>query len=299
MSNTSSEPNVVLITGASSGIGRELARLFFARGDTVILAARRGERLEELKAELESSVRHAAQKGLPDTTGSSSIPDAPGRTGEVMTIVTDLTIHQSVEQLIPRTLARCQRLDILINNAGYGLQCEFEYMGHDEIDHMFQVNVLAPMNLASQAVKVMRKQGSGCIVNVASVGGLVAHPLNVAYCASKHALVGFSKSLRLELAGTGIRVVTVCPASTKTEFFDVALSDIPFDKNIDRFAAPASRVARVIVNATQRNQSVVFPTLGARFLYLADKWLTGLSAYGNIRYRDRVMKARSDDAEDG
>jgi len=138
---------------------------------------------------------------------------------------------------------------------------------------MFAVNVLAPMALSRAASSIMRQQGSGSIVNVASVGGVVAHPLNVAYCATKHALVGFSKSLRLELAGTGVRVTVVCPSATRTEFFDVARGDIPFDRLIDRTAVSPEKVARCIVKAATRNKAVVFPSWGARLLYVLDKWL--------------------------
>lgn len=127
------------------------------------------------------------------------------------------------------------------------------------------------------------------IVNVASVGGLVAHPLNVAYCASKHALVGFSRALRLELAGTGIQVVTVCPAGTRTEFFEVARGEIPFPGTFDRLAAPPEKVARAIVRASRKRRGMVLPGWQAKLLCWADRWLPWLSAAGNVRYRDRVL----------
>ena len=155
---------------------------------------------------------------------------------------------------------------------------------------MFAVNVLSPMALARAAVEVMRPRGSGSIVNVASVGGVVAHPLNVAYCASKHALVGFSESLRLELQGTGIRVVAVCPGATRTEFFEVARSNIPFSRMIDTFSGPAEHVARTIVRACHSRRPVVFPTWGAWFLHAADQWLPWLSRAGNVRYRNKVLR---------
>jgi short-subunit dehydrogenase len=256
---------VTVITGASSGIGEAAARLFAARGDDVVLVARRRDRLAALRDQLSDEGRRAS------------------------VVSADLAVASEVEALFPALLESHGRVDVLINNAGYGKQARFEHMTTGQVAHMLAVNVQAPMTLSRHAAAHMVERGSGSIVNVASVGGLVAHPLNVAYCASKHALVGFSKALRLELWGTGVMVTAVCPAATQTEFFDVARSDIPFDRLIAATAVPAERVARVIVKASTRNRAVVFPTWGGWFLYWADKWLPWLSAAGNIRYRDKVL----------
>jgi short-subunit dehydrogenase len=180
---------------------------------------------------------------------------------EAFVLPTDLSVIEQIEEVIPETLERFGRVDVLVNNAGYGKQCRFEEMGTAEVERMFRVNVLAPMILARAACQPMRRQGRGSIINVASVGGVVAHPLNVAYCASKHALVGFSKSLRLELRGTGISVTAVCPAATRTEFFEVARGEIPFARFIDSTAVSPERVARVIVDASLQDRAVVFTTL--------------------------------------
>ncbi len=256
---------MTLLTGASSGIGPCAARQFAARGDRLVLVARRQEKLEQLRKELVAAG------------------------GEAVVITTDLADPEQVESLVPRTLEACGRIDVLVNNAGYGKQCRFDDLNAEQVAHMFAVNVQAPMALSRHASAHMVRRGSGSIINVGSVGGLVAHPLNVAYCASKHGLVGFSKSLRLELLGTGVSVTAVCPAATKTEFFEVARGDIPFDDFIAANAVSPDRVARAIVKATEGNRAVVFPTWGARLLFMADKWLPRISAAGNVRYRDKVI----------
>lgn len=227
---------IVLITGASSGIGRAAAHLFAAQGARVVLTARRAPELEALRDEL----------------------TAAGHTALV--VPADLTDATQADALVTQTLGAFGRIDVLVNNAGYGAQCRFDEMEPDAIARMFAVNVLAPMALARAVLPAMRQQGSGSVVNVASVGGVVAHPLNVAYCASKHALVGFSKSLRLELAGTGITVVAVCPGSTRTGFFDRARGEIPFAPMVERYMATPEVVAQYIVQATRSKRAVMFPT---------------------------------------
>lgn len=257
---------VTVLTGASAGIGIPTARLMAARGHRVVLVARRQERLEQLQAELQAEGHQAA------------------------TLVADLADVAQAEAIVPRVLQDHGRLDVLINNAGFGQQKRFVDADAATDRAMFAVNVLSAMALARGAVPVMLAQGRGSIVNVASVGGLVSHPLNVAYCASKHALVGFSRSLRLELKGSGVSVTAVCPGATRTEFFDVARADIPFAAMIERFAVAPEVAARCIVQATTSNRAVRFPTWGAWFLCWADRWLPWFSEAGNLRYRDQVLR---------
>jgi short-subunit dehydrogenase len=265
MASQGRKQRVVIVTGASSGIGAAATRAFAAEGAHLTLVARRADRLESLRRELEAA-------------GT-----------EVQVVALDLALPESADELVRAALDRWSRVDVLVNNAGFGKQSAFEEMTNDAVAAMFQVNVLAAMAAARAVVPVMRKQGSGSIVNVASVGGVVAHPLNVAYCASKHALVGFSKAVGLGLAGTGIGVTAVCPGATRTEFFDVARGPIPFDAMIDRWSVPAEVVADTIVKASAGHRELVFPTLSAWFLYWADRWLPWASRAGNLRYRDTVL----------
>ncbi len=259
---------IVIITGASSGIGKDTAELFASRGNTVILAARRLDRLESISEEL-------TDKGY----RNSVFP-------------VDLSDSSEVDNLVRVTLEKFGRIDVLVNNAGFGQQIELEKMKWEEIERMFQVNVLSLIALSRAVLPIMRSHNNGSIVNISSVGGLVPHPLNTIYCATKHAVVGFSRSLRLELKGSGIRVVTICPAGTKTEFFDVAGSNLPFPDFFSLFTVPASKVAEVIVRESEGNKSLVFPSLTAWFQAKQEKWIPFLSEFANIKYRDTVLNMR-------
>ena len=274
MKKTRGDKKVAVITGASAGIGIDTAQLFARSGYRVVLAARRAERLVELQQEIE-------QAG-----------------GTALAVPLDLADVATSESLVTRAVETYGRLDVLVNNAGFGTQRRFVETELESIQQMFAVNVLSCMALARAAVPVMLEQGGGSIINVASVGGVVAHPLNVVYCSSKHALVGFSKSLRLELWGSGVSVTAVCPGATRTEFFDVARADIPFDSMIDRFAVAPITVALTILRACGSRRALMFPTWGAWFLYWADRWLPWISQAGNIRYRDTVLRMARGEPEE-
>jgi uncharacterized protein len=259
------EDLVTIVTGASAGIGAEASRLFCERGDHVVLAARRRERLEALAADLRAS----------------------GGRCEVLPI--DLSQPDAPVQLVQATLERFGRVDVLVNNAGYGQQTLFEEMPWEEVTRMFQVNVLSLMALSRAVIPIMRRQGFGRIVNVASVGGLVPHPLNATYCATKHAVVGFSRSLRIELKGSGVRVATVCPAGTRTEFFEVAERGLAFPSFFEPLAVPARHVAKAIVRATTRDRSIDLPSLGAKLQAETERLLPMVSERLNLMYRDLVL----------
>ena len=182
---------VVVITGASSGIGAALAREFVAAGARVALAARSADKLRALAAEL------GAEKTL--------------------TVPTDVTDPQQTDRLVARTVERFGGIDVLINNAGQGLYGRLEDTDWEHSRRMWEVNFFGLLRLTRAALPHLRER-RGTIVNVSSVAGKVSLPYMGDYCATKFALNAFSNALRMELAREGVRVVVVCPGPVKTRF---------------------------------------------------------------------------------
>ena len=183
---------VVLITGASAGMGREAAILLAQQGHRVYAAARRLGLMADL-----------ADHG-------------------VTAVELDVTDGDGNEQVVGRIIDSEGRIDVLINNAGFGLYGPVEDIPLDDARYQFEVNLFGLAHLTQLVLPHMRAQGSGRIVNVSSVGGKVYSPFGAWYHATKHALEGWSDCLRLETAPFNIDVVLVEPGLIKTEFGDVA-----------------------------------------------------------------------------
>ncbi|HIJ19796.1 MAG TPA: SDR family oxidoreductase, partial [Deltaproteobacteria bacterium] len=187
---------VVVVTGASSGIGAALAQAFSMEEAKVTLTARRLDRLEE-------------------TAGSCP--------GETLIVPADLVAQTDREALVDQSMERWGRLDILVNNAGLGFYGDFASTTQTQWRQIFEINLFSIVFLTQTVLPTMITQNQGLIVNIASIGGLLAHSRNVTpYVASKHALIGFSRGLAKDLEGTGIKVLAVCPHLTDTEFFSVS-----------------------------------------------------------------------------
>jgi NAD(P)-dependent dehydrogenase (short-subunit alcohol dehydrogenase family) len=185
---------VAVITGASSGIGSALALLLAREGASVVLAARRTDRLRGLEATLREEGHDALAHRC------------------------DVTRRDEAEELIARALSVYGRLDILVNNAGRGNFASVEDTTDEMIRTMFEVNVYSLWYTTRPALRQMRSQGNGHIINVASIAGKIGFPYNSAYVAAKHACVGFTHALRLELLETGIHASVVCPAGVLTDW---------------------------------------------------------------------------------
>jgi short-subunit dehydrogenase len=185
--------SVVVITGASSGIGRALADAFARHGAKVVLAARRADVLETARKQIE-----------PYAT-------------EVLAIPTDITDETNLRALVDQTLARFGRIDVLVNNAGAGVSGPLHTLNADDIRQGVRTNYEAAMLLTQIVLPTMLAQRSGKIVNIASLDGRVAVPAASIYGSSKHGLLAFSDALRRELFGTGVHVTSVLPSWTRTD----------------------------------------------------------------------------------
>ena len=229
----------VIITGASSGIGRETAREFARRRAHVVLASRNREKLEELAQEL---------------------ADFPGRR---LVVPTDVTDRLAVEALIRRTVEEFDSVDVLVNNAGVGLFAPIAGGSLDNMHHLFNVNFWGAIQCIQATVPYMRRQQRGHIVNVSSIAGKVAGPYMGIYSATKFALTAVSDALRSELAGTGVHVSTVYPGLTETSFQENMLREVevPDPPRYLRMVG-ASAVARRIVQAVRWSLRDAYVTAG-------------------------------------
>lgn len=198
------QERVVVITGASSGIGRLLARRVAEAGARVVLVARREALLAELAREL---------RGI-------------GR--EAMPVVCDVADRGAVFAAAERILAHFGRVDVLVNNAGYGHHRRFLEWDLDDMERMLRVNFLGSLYWTKALLPQMAERRSGWLVFVASVAGKIGVPEESAYAASKFAMVGLAEALCVELEDSGVHVLTVCPGAIDTEFFDEeALARMP------------------------------------------------------------------------
>ncbi|HLC26317.1 MAG TPA: SDR family NAD(P)-dependent oxidoreductase [bacterium] len=226
---------VVLITGASSGIGRETALAFARRGARLAVAARRQHLLESLAHEL-------------DSLGC-----------DTLCVPVDVSNPAQIHHMVHRVHQYFGRLEILINNAGFGLAASLEETTPEEMSRIFAVNTFAVFHAMLEAIPLMRRSGYGHIINVASSVGRRAIPFCGAYSASKYALVGLSESLRVELAGSGIHVSTVFPVRTETEFFSVLVNKMENPYSGMGPLQPAARVAEAIVSCARHPRAEVLP----------------------------------------
>lgn len=197
------ENKVVMITGASSGIGWASAKAFSEAGAKCILSARREERLQQLRSEL--------------ATNSLVLP-------------CDITDKTSIQMLLSSLPAEWQDIDILINNAGLSSTFgSFQQHTDDDIDQMIDTNVKGLLLITQRVVNKMIERNHGHIINLGSIAGHESYPNGSVYCASKAAVRAFSRALKMDLLGTQIRVSSIDPGMVETEF-----SEVRFDGDKER-----------------------------------------------------------------
>ena len=240
----------VAITGASSGIGRECARAFARKGARVALAARRLDRLEELAEEIR------------------------GRGGEALAMAVDVAEDGQVERFVRAAADRYGRLDVMVNNAGYGIRGRVAEMAVEAHDRLMRVNYLGTVRGCRAAVPIMLAQRRGVIINVSSIVGHRSLPTGGAYAATKAAQIALTEALRVELRGTGVHACSVHPVGTETEFGQVQARESgdaapkPFGPQ-----QPARLVADAIVRCAERPRPEVYPYAPSRAIV----WLNALA----------------------
>ena len=233
----------VVITGASSGIGRAVALEMARRGANVVLGARRLDRLESVAAECR-------------TLGVSA-----------KVIATDVTRREDCRSLI----AEAGTVDVLVNNAGFAI---FDSIGEaraEELRAMMETNYFGSVNCIQAVLPQMLARGEGTIVNVASITGLMGFSRMGGYCATKFAIVGMTEALRDEVLARGVRVALVCPGTTATEFFVKAeRGKMPGASRL-MLAVEPERVARAVCDAAEDGRyRRILPLLAATYMRLKE-----------------------------
>lgn len=238
---------VVLITGASAGIGRAAAIAFAEEGAAVVLAARTEDRLQRLAEEL-------GQYGV-----------------RTMTLPLDVSNRDDVFAQIDRVIESFGQIDILVNNAGIGLLSPVAEMTAADLQRVMDVNYFGLIWCTQAVLPHMTGRQSGHIINVSSIAGKRAMPYMSAYCASKFAVQAFSESLRLEVAPHRINVTTICPPRVDTEFDAAPMMQMQTGLRVKWRGITAESVAAVIVRTARNPRREVIISLSARLLALGQK----------------------------
>lgn len=260
---------VVVITGASSGIGRALAFAFARRAAHVVLVARNAERLEAVRREIEPY------------------------TARVVVIPADITDEVQLQQVVTQTLAECGRIDVLVNNAGLTLGGHLQDQNPARIDQLVRVNLWAPIRLTQLVLPHMLARQHGYILNVGSTLGRTATPLFSSYVATKYGLSGFSDTLRRELAGTGVHVTLVLPFWTHTDMLDADVEDVleRYGFQIDH---PDTVAERAVLGLVRGENEVILGGLLAIAGVLAERYAPLLfRLYWRLRITPEWVEAMS------
>ncbi|MGM7721286.1 SDR family NAD(P)-dependent oxidoreductase [Metabacillus sp. Hm71] len=216
----------VAITGASSGIGEKIAIECANNGANLILLARREERLVRLAEQIKHDYGISCSYYILD--------------------VQDL---DSVQRVFSNIAQEVGPIDVLVNNAGFGIFNDVLEASLDEMKSMFEVNVYGLVACTKMVLPAMMERKKGHIINIGSQAGKIATPKSSLYSATKHAVLGFTNSLRMEVKSNNIYVTSVNPGPIKTDFFTIADKQGDYVKNVERWMLDPNKVARIIVEA--------------------------------------------------
>lgn len=237
---------VAIVTGAASGIGRGLCEVLLDQGAIV----------------------HATDIRIDALAGLAS------GAGELSTAQLDVTRALDVAELVRRVANERGRLDLIFNNAGIGVVGDFRRIDLDDVRRITDVNLWGVVYGTKAAYEVMAEQGHGHIVNIASSAGVMPVPMQTSYAMTKHAVVGFSRSLRIEAATYGVKVSAVLPGLVRTEFFEAATVVGDYDYQQEMEDVPvrpiaARRAGELILAGVRANRELIaFPTSNRLILWL-------------------------------
>jgi short-subunit dehydrogenase len=184
---------VVVITGASMGIGEAVAKLFADRGASVVLLSRDAERAEAARGRV-------------------------GHAERTLALACDVRNREEIDRVVGLTLHHFQRIDVWVNNAGHGILDSVANVDMSAVRETFETNFFGALEAMQAVIPVMKQQGSGAIINISSVAGHIPIPFHAVYSATKFAMNAIGKAARIELLSNGINVVTVCPGYVRTDF---------------------------------------------------------------------------------
>ncbi|MEH2328692.1 SDR family oxidoreductase [Nostoc sp.] len=229
------EGKIVVITGASSGLGEATARLLFAQGASVVLGARRTDRIQSLVDELS------------------------GSGGKALAVTTDVTHCDQVKRLVDAAVQTYGRIDVIINNAGLMPHSPLERLKIDDWNQTIDVNIKGVLYGIAAALPYMKQQKAGHIINVSSVAGHKVGPGSAVYAATKHAVLALSEGLRQEVKPYNIRTTVISPGAVATELPN-SITEPDVAENIHKFyekmAIPADSFARAVAFAMSQPEEV-------------------------------------------